>query len=132
MKSIEEKIQQMEIILGDAPFEISPDIIFSDYPIPNLSEAKDCFSAISGLKGYTYRKDKPNGIPSPGNLYHWHVYLRGQECFAVNIDGTGHDGYHNVKLKSEVADFLRSMGVNIKASNIIETRIISSKQLLFD
>ena len=53
-------------------------------------------------------------------------------CFAVNIDGTGHDGYHNVKLKSEVADFLRSMGVNIKASNIIETRIISSKQLLFD
>ena len=40
MKSIKEKIQQMEMILGDAPFEISPDIIFSDHLTPNLSEAK--------------------------------------------------------------------------------------------
>lgn len=132
MKTVEEKIHRMEEILEDSIITITPEIIFIDNELSNLSEAKDCFSAIAGLKGYSYRKDKPNGTPGPGNQYHWHIYCYGVECFAVNIDGTGHDGYHNVRISQELADFLRSKGANIKATNIIETRIFTSKQLLFD
>ena len=87
--------------------------------LPELSEAKDSFTSIPGLKGYSYRKDKPSGITSPGNQYHWHIYLRGKECFAVNNDGAGHDGYYMVKIDKEIADYLREKGAVIPDTYII-------------
>ena len=130
MVTIEDKINRIREILEESIITIFPDVIFTDKELHELCEAKDCFSSIPGLKGYSYRKDKPSGIPNSGNQYHWHIYLRGKECFAVNIDGTGHDGYHNVKIDNDLADFLRKQGANI-SGNIIECRD-SCKQLLFD
>ena len=131
MKIIKEKILQLEKILGIYNTGITPDVIFTD-KILTLCEEKDYLTKIPGLKGYRYRKDKPNGIPAPGNQYHWHIYHYGQECFAVNIDVTGHDGHHNVTINDEVANFLREKGANIPMTNIIECRDIQSKQLLND
>ena len=132
MKTTDEKIKRILEILEEDVIKIVPDIIFTDVELPELSEAKDSFSSIPSLKGYSYRKDKPSGIHSPGNQYHWHIYLRGKECFAVNIDGTGHDGCHNVKIDNELADFLRSKRANIPNTNIIECRNCLNKQLLLD
>jgi len=132
MKKNEEKIQRIFEILEEDVITIVPDIIFTEKELPGLNEARDTFTRIPGLKGYSYRKDKPSGIPSPGNQYHWHIYLRGKECFAVNIDGTGHDGYHKVKIDDDLADFLRQQGAIISRNNIIECRDSSYKQLLLD
>ena len=132
METNDEKIKRISEILEVEIIKIVPNIIFSDKELPGLNEARDYFSKIPGLKGYSYRKDKPNGMPGPGNHYHWHIYLRGKECFVVNIDGTGHDGYHNVKIDDVLADFLRQQGADISSNNIIECRDYSHKQLLCD
>jgi len=40
-----------------------------------LLEGQDHFSKVPGTS-YTYRIDKPRGIPGPGNLKHIHLYAR--------------------------------------------------------
>lgn len=132
MKTTEEKINRIFEILEDDVIMIFPDMLFTDKEFPELCEAKDCFTPIPGLKSYSIRKDKPRGVPGPGNQYHWHIYFRGKECFVVNIDGTGHDGYHKVKIVKEIADFLRKKGADIPETNIIECRMLKNKQLLLD
>ena len=132
MKTTEEKINRILEILDNDVIMIFPDMIFTDKELPELCEAKDCFTPIPGLKGYSFRKDKPSGIPGPGNQYHYHIYLQGKEVFAVNNDGTGHDGFHNVRIDKELADYLRQKGANVPDTNLIECRDYSNKQLLFD
>lgn len=133
MNSQKETIKRIqEILQDDSCLTIDPEIIVTEELIYALVESKDYYTNIPGLKGYSFRKDRPNGIPCSGNQYHWHIYQRGKECFAVNIDGTGHDGYHQVKIEKNLADFLRSQGANIPDSNIIECKFFSNKQLLSD
>ena len=132
MKTTKEKIDRIFEILEDDIITIFPEIIFTDKELPELCEAKDCYTPIPGLKGYSIRKDKPSGIPGPGNQYHYHIYLQGKEVFAVNIDGTGHDGFHNVRINKIIADYLRQKGAIVPDTNIIECRNFSNKRLLLD
>lgn len=84
-----------------------------------IIEAKTCFTPIPNTK-FSYRFDKPRGEPGPGNLKHAHIYSKGKEIFAMNVDGTAHDGFHHVEIPSEVGDFLRNKGFHVPDDNIIE------------
>jgi hypothetical protein len=66
----------------------------------------------------------------PGNtntmtLRHSHVYAklkgRGGELYAVNIDGSGHDGSSGMAIPATHADFFRSKGYAIPETNILES-----------
>lgn len=76
------------------------------------------------LKGtkYFYRIDPPRGIPGPGNQYHFHLILKGNDVLAINIDGTSHDNWHNVRIPDEVIPFLTKKGYKIPANQIIESQ----------
>ena len=84
-----------------------------------LLEAKTYFNRIPNTK-YSYRLHKVFGEQKPGHLTHAHIYSRGKEIFAMNVDGTAHDGYHQAIIPYEVADFLRSKGFTVPVGNIIE------------
>ena len=49
-----------------------------------------------------------------------HVYVKRNEIFAINVDGTAHDGYHNVKIPDEIVPFIQSKGITLPPDNIIE------------
>lgn len=140
MKSLAEFINEelesskVEAVLVDRIYltEEIPTNLCSEYGL--LFEKKDRFDNIPGTR-YEYRIDNPNGIPRPGNLRHVHIYNKGNELFAMNIDGTAHDGFHKVSIPKEVADFLRKKGFTIPKGNLIEMVIVPSldgRQLLFD
>ena len=75
---------------------------------------------IPGMKKYGYRIDIPFGEQRPGNQKHMHIYVKQNEVFAINVDGTAHDGYHNVKIPDEIAPFIQSKGITLPPNNIIE------------
>lgn len=66
----------------------------------------------------------------PGNtntvtLRHSHVYAkpkgRGGQLYALNIDGSGHDGSSGMAIPATHADFFRSKGYAIPDTNILES-----------
>ena len=75
------------------------------------------------LKGtkYYYRIDPPRGLPGPGNQYHFHLIFKGHDVLAINIDGTSHDGWHQVRIPDEVIPFLIKRGFTIPENQIIES-----------
>lgn len=75
---------------------------------------------IPGMKKYGYRIDIPFGEQRPGNQKHMHIYVKRNELFAINADGTAHDGYHNVKIPDAIAPFIQSKGITLPPNNIIE------------
>ncbi len=77
-------------------------------------------SPIPGFKKYGFRIDIPFGEQRPGNQKHMHVYVKDHQIFAINADGSAHDGYHNVAIPNEIVPFLKSKGITIPANNIIE------------
>jgi hypothetical protein len=58
-------------------------------------------------------------------LRHSHVYAkqngRGKQLYAANVDGTGHDGSSGRPIPATHADYFRSIGYAIPASNILES-----------
>lgn len=52
---------------------------------------------------YTYRID---GAHSEVGLPHIHILLKGKELFALNVDGSAHDGSHNVRIPNVIKDAL--------------------------
>ncbi len=80
------------------------------------------------------RIDKSNGEPRPGNLRHIHIYAKGgKQLFAMNVDGTSHDGCHSVKIPDDVASFLSKKGFTMPDNNIIEfCNVTSTKQQILD
>lgn len=145
MASIQDKIDRIEEILGmsqPSPVEVViVDKIYLGQPVSSelcaeyglLLERRDQFSRIPGTK-YEYRIDPPRGIPGPGNLRHVHIYDNGDHLFAMNIDGTAHDGCHQVCIPEEVAAFLRKKGFTIPKGNLIEMVLpaFGGRQLLCD
>lgn len=90
------------------------------YAERNLDEAKQINPIIPGTK-YTYRIDIPFGEQRPGNQKHIHVLAKnGNELFAMNVDGTAHDGYHKVQIPQDVRTFLFDKGFSLPPNNIIE------------
>lgn len=75
---------------------------------------------IPGIKRYGYRIDIPYGEQRPGHQKHMHIYVKGKELFAINVDGTAHDGYHNVQIPNKIIPFLKDKGITIPQNNIIE------------
>lgn len=91
-----------------------------------ILEKKDYFTPIPGLKHYGYRIDKQLGDGGPGRQRHIHGYYDGKEFFAMNADGTAHDGYHHVEIPKEWNPLLTRKGFPIPANNIIELRQYNS------
>lgn len=68
---------------------------------------------IPGIKKFGFRVDIPFGEQRPGNQKHMHIYIKEKEIFAINADGTSHDGYHGVQIPTKIIPFLKSKGITI-------------------
>ncbi|MCC5842562.1 MAG: hypothetical protein JJT96_20765 [Opitutales bacterium] len=89
----------------------------------------NCYQLIPGTRN-SYRVDAAN--TSTMTKKHAAVYSKangkGKELYAVNIDGTGHDGSFGFKMPKKHAEYFRSINFDIPDSGIIES--ISISQLL--
>jgi len=54
---------------------------------------------------YSYLKHPPHTTPGD---YHLHVYADSNQIFAINKNGTAHDGYHGVRIPNKVYNALKS------------------------
>jgi hypothetical protein len=78
------------------------------------------YKQVPGAKKYKYRIDKAKGEPSLGNLRHIHIFTtKDKQVFAMNVDGTAHDGYHEVQIDEDLIEFLKNKGFTIPNNNII-------------
>lgn len=59
----------------------------------------------------------------PAGLDHLHVYVKQNELFAINRDGTAHDRSHGVEIPNRVADAIRDKypDFTLPANNFIES-----------
>lgn len=77
-----------------------------------------------GKTKYWYRIDKPFGEPRPGNREHMHGFIRKKksfrDIFAVNKDGSAHDGWHNTSIPTDFNPILNANGFRIPKGNLIE------------
>ncbi len=139
MKTISKLLDELketpkaEQVIVDSIFleEAIPEDLCSEYGL--LLEKKDSDKPVPGTH-YVYRIDPSRGTPGPGNLRHVHIYNKGKQIFAMNIDGTAHDGCHKVKIHKDLVDFLKKKGFTIPADNLIEmvNPVIGTRQLLCD
>lgn len=140
MKTLSDKIKEIQDQLMEESI-VDGIIIVPVLDIPMqadglILEKKDMFSQIPGTR-YSFRKDKPRGIPGPGNQQHIHIFAAGnKELFAINIDGTAHDDSHGAKIPKDVATFLKSSGFSVPDNRIIEwygdRTAKSDRTILFD
>lgn len=94
-------------------------------------EAKNVLPFIPGTK-YTYRIDIPFGEQRPGNMKHIHIFAKGKDLWAMNADGTAHDGSHNVCIPQDVIHFLQKKGFTLPPNNIIEFMYIPTRSILLE
>lgn len=84
-----------------------------------------------GKTKYWYRIDKPFGEPKPGKQEHMHGFIRKkknyQDIFAVNKDGSAHDGWHNTSIPTDFNPILNANGFRIPKGNLIEMVMIPAK-----
>lgn len=84
-----------------------------------------------GKTKYWYRIDKPFGEPRPGNQVHMHGFICKNkdlnDIFAVNKDGTAHDGWHNTQIPTEYNSILKHNGFSIPDGNLIEMVLMPAK-----
>jgi hypothetical protein len=82
----------------------------------------EVYKPIPGTQN-SYRSDPSN--TNTMTLRHSHVYAkpkgRGKELYAVNFDGSGHDGFSGTAIPARHADFFRSLGYSIPDTNILES-----------
>ena len=75
----------------------------------------------------SYREDPGN--TNTKTIKHSHVYAKlkgnGAELYAVNINGTGHDGSTGIKIPQAHADYFRSINYIIVDKNILECVMIN-------
>ncbi|MBN2685564.1 MAG: hypothetical protein JXR40_09820 [Pontiellaceae bacterium] len=81
----------------------------------------EVYKLIPGTKS-SYRSD--SGNTNTKVLAHSHVYAKpkgtGNQLYALNIDGSGHDGSSNVIIPQAHADHFRKQGYKIGDNNILE------------
>ena len=86
----------------------------------------NCFSLIPGTKN-SYTEHPAN--TSTLTQKHAHVYAKpkggGKQLYAVNLDGTGHDGSSGTLLSDKHAAYFRSLGYTLPENNILETVSLS-------
>jgi hypothetical protein len=70
----------------------------------------------------SYRTDAAN--TNKQTQQHVHVYAKpkgsGKEMYALNQDGSGHDGSSGIKIPKKHADYFRSQGYDVKDGSILE------------
>ena|SRR5688572_19833929 len=92
-----------------------------------LSKLTDLFEheIYNRVPGTTnsYRQDPAN--TNTRTQKHSHVYAKlnggGNELYAVNLDGSGHDGSGGIQIPSVHADHFRSLGYDINTGNVLES-----------
>ncbi len=83
-----------------------------------LQEARHRGISLAGP--YSVDKHSPH---TSKNDYYLHVYLKNNQIFAINKDGTAHDCSHGCEIPRVAADSLRAMFPDYKFpdNNIIES-----------
>ena len=132
--------RRIENILGKGILEnvIVDSIIVPEWVYDRMSnkeglilEAMVAFNPVPGVKHYSYRIDKQQGEGGPGRQRHIHIFYDGEELFAMNVDSTDHDGYHQVRIPDEITTFLNDKGFPVPPGNLIEFyQIPGGKQLV--
>lgn len=86
----------------------------------------EIYKMIPGTKN-SYRQDPAN--LNTKTLVHSHTYAkvqgRGKQMYAVNFDGTGHDGSSGIQIPDKHADYFRSLGYKINKDNILECLLLT-------
>lgn len=83
-----------------------------------------------GKSTLVYRIDKGDG--TPGHLTHIHVYSKSGQLFAMNIDGTSHDG-SKARLSKQAQRKLSELGFQVPKDGILEwIKFDNNRMLLFD
>ena len=125
-KRIQQSIESSSI-LEDVHF----DSIYFDISDTNACPMLEMVcQPIPGFKKFGYRIDIPYGEQRPGNQKHMHIYKNNEEIFAINADGTAHDGYHKVKIPEKIVPFLISKGITIPPDNIIECLLLPTRRTM--
>lgn len=70
---------------------------------------------------YTYRIDSPHD--SVNGQHHVHFMQKGKDLFALNKDGSAHDGCHGVRINNKILDALPKImpGITVPKDGIIES-----------
>lgn len=95
-----------------------------------IVEAKVLYDPVPGVKKYSYRIDKQQGEGGPGRQRHIHIFYNNEELFAMNVDSTAHDGYHQVRIPDELSSFLKKKGFPLPPNSIIELRSFKDNSML--
>lgn len=96
-------------------------IVVDDFIV--VEDGKRLFeSKIMPINGtrLSYRIDNPRGEAGPGNQRHIHIIAKSGELFAMNVDGSAHDGCHGVQIPDTVVDFIKKKGFSVPDNHIIE------------
>lgn len=109
---------QIQIIFDDVVYHVFFDRDeFQENPntlsLSTIEEGK----RIDIRSGYYCYKHPPH---NPTGKTHFEVYYRKNKMFAVNIDGSSHDGSSGTKIPKVVYDFLIGMGIPLNPDRIIE------------
>lgn len=117
-------MSQITIISGNVYFHIYMMHEDAEQAVKNCSERKILLEAKQGQIGqYTYRIDPPHN--SENGQQHVHVMLKGKELFALNRDGSAHDGWHGAEIPKKVYDKLPSLfpSLVLPSNRLIESVI---------
>ncbi len=72
-----------------------------------VNESKQRGNHLIG--NYSYLKHPPHTTPGE---YHLHVYDGNNQIFAINKNGTAHDGYHGVRIPNKVYNALKQIYID--------------------
>lgn len=87
----------------------------------------ETYKRFGNSKEKIYRIDKGDG--SPGNQTHIHVMNKHGQIFAMNIDGTTHDG-SKAQLSKKDMKVLSDLGFEVPANGILEWYMVTDGRIL--
>ena len=85
------------------------------------------YKQFGNSKEKVYRIDKGDG--SPGNQTHIHVKTKHGQIFAMNLDGTTHDG-SKAQLSKKDMKILTDLGFTVPADGILEWYVDTGGRML--
>jgi hypothetical protein len=98
-----------------------------EYPlgVALLDEAKDAGLLLEAInkpigKGYSIRRDPPHD-PVTGQVHAHGCDRKGRELFALNFDGSAHDGYHQTRIPKRFIEPLQKLGFAVPPDRLIES-----------
>lgn len=99
---------------------ISDDYVLHIYTANSVLKKNLLESKYGNVGQYSYRIDPAHN--NANGQKHLHGYLKGNEIFAINLDGSAHDGYHQTQIPQKFVDALPKIfkGVNVPKNGLIE------------